>query len=288
MSKREKECDPARTLRRMRNFVVAVLLAVLAWLLLSRAYVATRADNALDELYYSTLDHGSGTALLCGHYSPTVLASALSAYKDDRPRNAGIYKRERFDDSPPYANKVIYLYSYQDGKVVAVKGVELLLWYVDDGSSEGEPGPTTGRSIVFRVHLSPGNLGGSPSGCDCFSDTYKTTWVYDVDSKILSLFSVDGPLGDDLNGRDAYSGTIVRQGDYAEKIFALNGADPMLAAERCGEVIRDVVLRGYLEGTGLSGDEVESELSEVDPIIDEGVDRAKDIYRSYWAERSGE
>ena len=30
MGKREREYDPARTLRRMRNFVVAVLLAVLA------------------------------------------------------------------------------------------------------------------------------------------------------------------------------------------------------------------------------------------------------------------
>lgn len=63
MGKREREYDPARTLRRMRNFVVAVLLAVLAWLLLSRAYAATRADNALDELYYSTLDSRSCEAL---------------------------------------------------------------------------------------------------------------------------------------------------------------------------------------------------------------------------------
>lgn len=87
MGKREREYDPARTLRRMRNFVVAVLLAVLAWLLLSRAYAATRADNALDELYYSTLDSRSCEALWGkGHLSPTVLASALSAYRNDRPR----------------------------------------------------------------------------------------------------------------------------------------------------------------------------------------------------------
>ena len=45
------------------------------------------------------------------------------------------------------------------------------------------------------------------------------------------------------------------------------------------QAIRDVVLRGYLEGTGLSDDEVESELSKVDPIIDAGVDEAKGIYR---------
>lgn len=87
MGKREREYDPARTLRRMRNFVVAVLLAALAWLLLSRAYAATRADNALDELYYSTLDSRSCEALWeKGHLSPTVLASALSAYRNDRSR----------------------------------------------------------------------------------------------------------------------------------------------------------------------------------------------------------
>ena len=45
MGKREREYDPARTLRRMRNFVVAVLLAVLAWLLLSRAYAALHANR---------------------------------------------------------------------------------------------------------------------------------------------------------------------------------------------------------------------------------------------------
>lgn len=49
--------------------------------------------------------------------------------------------------------------------------------------------------------------------------------------------------------------------------------------DRSRQAIRDVVLRGYLEGTGLSDDEVESELSKVDPIIDAGVDEAKGIYR---------
>ena len=49
--------------------------------------------------------------------------------------------------------------------------------------------------------------------------------------------------------------------------------------DRSRQAIRDVVLRGYLEGTGLSDGEVESELPKVDPIIDAGVDEAKGIYR---------
>ena len=71
----------------------------------------------------------------------------------------------------------------------------------------------------------------------------------------------------------------ISQGDYAEWVFGPNGADPMLMIDLCRQAIRDVVLRGYLEGAGLSDDEVESELSEVDPIIDAGVDEAKGIYR---------
>lgn len=87
-----------------------------------------------------------------------------------------------------------------------------------------------------------------------------------------------GPSGDEENGDSAFVGEI-SQGDYAEWVFGLNGADPALMIDLSRQAIRDVVLRGYLEGTGLSDDEVESELSKVDPIIDAGVDEAKGIYR---------
>lgn len=134
---------------------------------------------------------------------------------------------------------------------------------------------------------SPSSLrasGGARSKYDGFSrdtadsSTYEATWVYDIDSKAFSLFSVRGPYGDEINGDGAFGGEFGRD-NYAERIFGLNGADPVLMIDRSRQAIRDVVLRGYLEGTGLSDDEVESELSEVDPIIDAGVDEAKGIYR---------
>ena len=306
MGGREKEYDPMRTLRRMRNTVVAVLLAVLAWLLLSRAYAATRADNALDELYYSTLDCGSEEAFLHGHYSPTVLASALSAYRDDRPRIciAGVrwpYWVLGRNESAQYINSFLYLFGYEDGRVTAVDGVESLMWYIEDGSEAGQrdatagvgrymwtgdtregndtsPSPDLGRNIVILVNLSPESIGGSPSNDDDFSGAYNATWVYSADSKTLLLDEMLGPQGDVLNGEGAYSRKDRR---YDERVFALNGADPMLMADLSRQAIRDVVLRGYLEGAGLSDGEVESRLSEVDPIIDGGVDQAKEIYRCY-------
>lgn len=290
MGKREREYDPARTLRRMRNFVVAVLLAVLAWLLLSRAYAATRTDNALDELYYSTLDSRSCDALwMRGHRSPTVLASALSAYKADPPRNEGIdpwygYPERDALSEIKEANNRIYLYGYQDGRALATNSCKYLSWYIEDGSDRGHSSVGLGRKVVCRVAFPPENLGGTRSKYDGFSrdtadeSTYEATWVYDVDSKALSLFGVRGPYGDEANGDEAFGGDC-RRDNYAERVFGLNGADPVLMIDRSRQAIRDVVLRGYLEGTGLSDDEVESELSKVDPIIDAGVDEAKGIYR---------
>lgn len=290
MGKREREYDPARTLRRMRNFVVAVLLAVLAWLLLSRAYAATRADNALDELYYSTLDSRSCEALWeQGHLSPTVLASALSAYKADSPRNEGIdpwYCRPGRDALSEFkeASSHIYLYGYQDGRTMTAGSCKYLSWYIEDGSDRGHSPVGLGRKAVFRVAFFPESLGGARSKYDGFSrdnadsSTYEATWIYDIDSKAFSLFSVRGPYGDEINGDGAFGGEFGRD-NYAERIFGLNGADPVLMVDLSRQAIRDVVLRGYLEGAGLSNDEVESELSEVDPIIDAGVDEAKGIYR---------
>lgn len=298
MGGREKDYDPIRTLRRMRNAVVAVLLAVLAWLLLSRAYAATRADNALDELYYSTLDCGSEEAFLHGHYSPTVLASALSAYKADPPRNEGLdkwYCSMGRDELQTYGdqNKYIYLYGYRLRRVAMADGWKYLSWYIEDGGERGHSFAGPGRKVVFQVAFFPESLGGARSidydstynqgGFFSVSDqsVYHVTWVFDADSKTFSLFNAEGPLSDELNGGSAYSSWEMRQGSFDKEIFALNGADPMLMADLSRQAIRDVVLRGYLEGAGLSDDEVESRLSEVDPVIDGGVDQAKEIYRCY-------
>ena len=285
MGKREREYDPARALRRMRNFVVAVLLAVLAWLLLSRAYAATRADNALDELYYSTLDSRSCEALWGkDHLSPTVLASALSAYRNDRPRiciegACSLYGYQGKDALAPFDNNYVYLFGYQDVRSVSDGRMETLSWYIEDGGDRGHSEEYPQRCVVLRMGFSQEGLGGYPLGRNPASfDRYSAIWVYDVDSKALWLDSVYGPSGDEENGDSAFVGEI-SQGDYAEWVFGLNGADPVLMIDRSRQAIRDVVLRGYLEGAGLSDDEVESELSEVDPIIDAGVDEAKGIYR---------
>ena len=285
MGKREREYDPARTLRRMRNFVVAVLLAVLAWLLLSRAYAATRTDNALDELYYSTLDSRSCDALWeQGHLSPTVLASALSAYRNDKPRICiegaySLYGYQGKDALAPFYNNYVYLFGYQDGRTASDGRMESLSWYIEDGGETGHSEKYPRRCVVLRMGFSQEGLGGYPPGSNPASfDRYSAIWVYDVDSKALWLDSVYGPSGDEENGDSAFVGEI-SQGDYAEWVFGLNGADPVLMIDRSRQAIRDVVLRGYLEGTGLSDDEVESELSKVDPIIDAGVDEAKGIYR---------
>lgn len=168
MGKREREYDPARTLRRMRNFVVAVLLAVLAWLLLSRAYAATRADNALDELYYSTLDSRSCEALWGkGHLSPTVLASALSAYRNDRPRiciegACSLYGYQGKDALAPFDNNYVYLFGYQDVRSVSDGRMETLSWYIEDGGDRGHSEEYPQRCVVLRMGFSQEGLGDIP------------------------------------------------------------------------------------------------------------------------------
>ena len=213
MGKREREYDPARTLRRMRNFVVAVLLAVLAWLLLSRAYAATRADNALDELYYSTLDSRSCEALWeKGHLSPTVLASALSAYRNDRPRICiegaySLYGYQGKDALAPFDNNYVYLFGYQDVRSVSDGRMESLSWYIEDGSDRGHSEEYPQRCVVLRMGFSQEGLGGYPPGSNPASfDRYSATWVYDVDSKTLWLDGVYGPSGDEENGGSAFVG----------------------------------------------------------------------------------
>ena len=95
MAKREKEYDPVRTLRRMRYFVVAVLLVVLAWLVASNVYVETRSSNAFDELYYSTLDARSDTALLRGPCEPRRPGFGLRRAQVRPSEQQGIGRRSR-------------------------------------------------------------------------------------------------------------------------------------------------------------------------------------------------
>lgn len=146
-------------------------------------YCSTRSSNALDELYYATIDSNAYGALMSGFSSPDVLFSAISTVKAQDVRamkNVDMGKRSSFSHGITEVPTGIesgldYVLSDKSACDVGVRSISWGAW------DSWDLGSSWRRGVEFSVSFPIEDYGSDVGG------TASVNLAYDPDRRALSV-----------------------------------------------------------------------------------------------------